>query len=67
MLSLAGYYGKQEKKMAEALAKAGMVDFLGTDMHGRRHVICLREYLASSEARYHRDLLAKKIKNNIFD
>ena len=53
--------------MAEALAKAGMVDFLGTDMHGRRHVICLREYLASSEARYHRDLLAKKIKNNIFD
>lgn len=67
MLSLAGYYGKQEKKMAESLAKAGMVDFLGTDMHGHRHVTCLREYLASSEARYHRDLLAKTIKNNIFD
>lgn len=67
LLSLAGYYGKQEKKMAESLAKAGMVDFVGTDLHGWRHVECLREYLTSSDARHHRDLLASKIRNNIFD
>lgn len=67
LLSLAGYYGKQEKKMAESLAKAGMVDFVGTDLHGWRHVECLREYLASSDARHHRDLLASKIRNGVFD
>lgn len=67
LLSLAGYYGKQEKKMAESLAKAGMVDFVGTDLHGWRHVECLREYLASSDARHHRDLLASKIRNSVFD
>lgn len=66
VLSLAGYYGKHVKKMAEELVEAGMVDFLGTDCHGGRHIDCFREYLTSRDARRHRDLLAPRIKNTQF-
>jgi tyrosine-protein phosphatase YwqE len=64
VLSLAGYYGKEVKKVAEDMISAGMVDFLGTDTHGTRHTECFREYLASRDARRHRDALADTIKND---
>lgn len=66
VLSLAGYYGKHVRKMAEELVEAGMVDYLGTDCHGSRHIDCLREYLASRDARRHRDMLASRIRNDRF-
>lgn len=67
LLSLAGYYGKNEKRMAERLVEAGMVDFMGTDTHGFRHLECFGNYLSSREAERHARLLDGKIKNSIFD
>ena len=67
LLSLAGYYGKNEKRMAERLVEAGMVDFMGTDTHGFRHLECFGDYLSSREAERHARLLDGKIKNSIFD
>ena len=33
LMSLTGYYGSQQKKLAIQLLKAEMVDYLGTDLH----------------------------------
>ncbi|MBU6341919.1 MAG: histidinol phosphatase [Bacteroidetes bacterium] len=37
LLSLAGYYGKAEKKLALNMLEADLVDFLGTDLHNAKH------------------------------
>lgn len=37
-LSFTGYYGRQEQENALRLLDAGMVDFIGTDMHHTRHL-----------------------------
>lgn len=49
LLSLAGFYGKTVKSTAEGLLEAGMVEFVGTDLHHTRHLHTLRAYLASSD------------------
>ncbi|MDE6266308.1 MAG: hypothetical protein K2M07_03045 [Muribaculaceae bacterium] len=67
LLSLAGYFGKTAKKTAEWLAKNGMVDFLGTDVHHIRHVEAIDNYLRSSDYRKHIPLLEKTVKNDIFN
>lgn len=36
--SLSGHYGKEAKDFAKKLIKNDMVDFVGTDCHGERHV-----------------------------
>ncbi len=36
--SLGGYYGLPVRKAAEGLVEAGLVDFLGSDVHRKRHV-----------------------------
>jgi tyrosine-protein phosphatase YwqE len=64
MLSLSGYHGKQEKKIAEEMIEQGMVDFLGTDTHGRRHIESFRQYLCSRDAVRHRKALSN-IKNDL--
>ncbi|MEL6142039.1 MAG: CpsB/CapC family capsule biosynthesis tyrosine phosphatase [Bacteroidota bacterium] len=38
LLSLAGHYGPEQKKLALRLLKAGMVDYLGSDLHHQRHL-----------------------------
>ena len=38
MLSLIGYYGKPVQDTAMYLAKNGLIDFVGTDMHHGRHL-----------------------------
>jgi tyrosine-protein phosphatase YwqE len=43
--SLCGYYGTAIKKMAERLVDALMVDFIGSDMHGQRHMNALKNTL----------------------
>ena len=43
LLSLTGGYGPEVKKTAEKLIKAGMVDFLGTDMHHIGHLNMLKD------------------------
>lgn len=37
-LSLLGYYGKNEKHTAIHLLEAGLVDFIGTDIHHEKHL-----------------------------
>lgn len=37
LLSLTGYYGKPTRENGVALLKAGMIDYLGTDLHHERH------------------------------
>lgn len=49
LLSLTGYYGKPVRDNAVALLKAGLVDFLGTDLHHERHAARLRGALEDRE------------------
>ncbi len=53
LLSLAGYYGKDEKSVAEYLIEKGCVDFIGTDLHHHRHADSIDAYLASKDCRRH--------------
>jgi tyrosine-protein phosphatase YwqE len=45
--SLCGYYGPEAKKIAERMINEGLIDFVGSDLHGLRHMEalnrCLRE------------------------
>ena len=38
LLSLAGHYGAGQKKLGIKLIEAGLVDFLGTDLHRESHI-----------------------------
>ena len=49
LLSLTGYYGKPVRDNAVALLKAGLVDFLGTDLHHERHAARLQSALEDRE------------------
>lgn len=62
-LSLAGAYGKQQKKMAEWLIDNQLVDFVGTDVHNTTHTATLKAYLTTSDAKKH----AKKLPNLLND
>ena len=64
LLSLSGYYGKDEKRIAEKLIDMGLVDYVGTDLHGRRHVDSINAYLGSRDFRRHRAALENVIKND---
>lgn len=54
LLSLAGAYGKAERKMAEWLMDKDLVDFVGTDLHMEPHARAIDKYLLTKEA--HRDM-----------
>ena len=45
LLSLVGYYGKPIQDFAERLLKAGMIDYLATDLHHERHAQNLERLL----------------------
>lgn len=45
--SFGGYYGKVAKVHADLLSKEGMIDFLGSDVHHKRHLDTLHEIFAS--------------------
>lgn len=51
LLSLAGFYNREVKKIAESLVEKGWVDFIGTDMHHTRHADAIESYLSSREYR----------------
>ncbi|QHS54432.1 capsular biosynthesis protein [Mucilaginibacter sp. 14171R-50] len=46
-ISLAGYYGKHSKKMAEDLIDNNMVDFISSDMHHPRHAAAFEAVLTT--------------------
>lgn len=64
VLSLAGAYGKTEKKVAEELIARGYVDFIGTDLHNRRHADIIDQYLTTSDARRHFTALTPRLLND---
>lgn len=45
--ALTGYYGPAAEDLAEYLIREGMVDFVGTDTHGQRHIKGLNKVLKS--------------------
>lgn len=63
LLSLAGYYGKDEKRFAERLIDKGLVDYIGTDLHNLRHADCIDAYLGSRDFHRHRKALEGVVKN----
>ncbi len=59
--SLVGYYGITAKRTAERLIDENMVDFIGSDLHGNRHMHALRRVV---ENRHFHKLIAQGVKNN---
>lgn len=41
--SLVGYYGGPAKKIAERMIDENMIDFIGSDLHGQRHLDALQK------------------------
>lgn len=59
--SLTGYYGGGAKAIAEKMIDMNMIDFIGSDLHGQRHLEGLRK--AVSEKHLHK-LAAIGVKNS---
>ena len=49
MLSVAGYYGKGVKMVAEELLRKGMYDYCGSDMHHEKHAAALKALAVSKD------------------
>lgn len=49
LLSVTGYYGGHEKRMARYLASEGLVDLIGTDIHHERHLLALEHSLRGED------------------
>ncbi len=45
--SFGGYYGKSAKKNIDFLSKHGMIDFMGSDMHHKKHMEALSDVFMS--------------------
>lgn len=43
--SLCGYYGPEAKKIGERMVNEKLIDFIGSDMHGMRHMAALERCL----------------------
>ena len=52
ILSLVGHYGRPVKKWAEKLLKAGMIDYLGTDLHHPGHLQLLKKHLPGKQIQH---------------
>lgn len=48
-LSFTGYYGKREQEITFRLLDAGLIDFIGSDMHHDRHLEHLKHFTVSSK------------------
>lgn len=57
LLSIAGYYSKDEKRVALELINNGLVDFIGTDLHNHNHADAIESYIHSREYRKIKDRL----------
>jgi tyrosine-protein phosphatase YwqE len=49
MLSLSEYYGKEVSKTAHKLLNAGMIDFIGSDVHNMNHLDSLKSITLSQK------------------
>jgi len=59
--SIAGYYGLAPKKIAEQMIDENLVDFIGSDLHGDRHLQALHHALKEKSLW---KLAAKGVKNS---
>jgi tyrosine-protein phosphatase YwqE len=59
--SLTGYYGIPSKKTAEWMIDEKMIDFIGSDLHGERHLTGLRKVV---NEKYFRKLMAQGVGNS---
>lgn len=64
LLSLAGYYGKEIKRVAEMLIEKKLVDFIGTDMHNASHADAIEKYIGSRDYKVHMRKLDGRILND---
>ena len=60
--SLTGYYGTASRKTAERLIDENMVDFIGSDLHGSRHMDSLSRVV---DEKYFWKLMALGVKNHL--
>lgn len=60
--SLVGYYGPAARACAEHLIDQGMIDFIGSDMHGARHLDALRRVV---DEKYFWKLAYQGVRNNL--
>ncbi len=58
--SLTGYYGGPAKKIAERMIDENMIDLIGSDLHGQRHLDALRKVV---NEKYFWKLAAQGVKN----
>lgn len=49
LLSLTGYYGKNEKQAASRLIEKRLIDLVGTDVHHERHVNVIKRALTTQD------------------
>ncbi|HNP97732.1 MAG TPA: capsular biosynthesis protein, partial [Bacteroidia bacterium] len=59
--SLVGYYGAGAKKIAERMVNEQMIDFIGSDLHGIRHLEALQKSL---QEKYLTKLVGQRILNS---
>lgn len=62
--SLTGYYGKASKRTAEYLIDNNLIDFIGSDLHGQRHMNALKQVV---NEKYYWKLMAQGVKNNMLN
>ncbi len=60
LLSCVGYYGKSVVKVLDKLIKKEMIDFVGSDIHNRRHVMAFEKKVKIQNT----EILKKIINNN---
>lgn len=65
ILSLIGHYGPEAKKAAEVFLKKGYVEFLGTDLHHKRHLKLLEKFKQTNK--YRRLLSRYSLRNNLLN
>lgn len=53
LLSLIGYYGRNERRIAKYLLEKGMINLVGTDVHHERHVRALETGVNQENLRTH--------------
>lgn len=62
MLSATGYYGENVAKVANALLKEGLIDFIGSDVHHTRHLEAMHKKIVLKNYEY----LTPIFQNNTF-
>jgi tyrosine-protein phosphatase YwqE len=62
LLSTVGYYGNEVMQVADQLLKSNMIDFVGSDVHHKKHIDAFSNKIEIKEI----DNLKSVIQNNQF-